>query len=158
MARFEWNGDKILAKMTAAAELGVDKVMSDCVDQARSDHAAYPPASAPGEPYANRTDFATQSIRMGQAEIDPATMRVAGHWGGYAHYMLFLEIGTSRKDSGMPTATVREEEGGGNMDAIPGPSEPPLMAARPTLRPAADRNYPNLARFIGEAFRGEELI
>lgn len=156
MGSFEWRGDAVRERMEKAAALGVDKTMSECVGDARSGHPAYPPASEPGERYANRTGFDTASTDI----LDPAHSdgtRVHGSWGALSEVALFLEIGTSREGSGMPTASEREEMGGGDMDAIPGPSEPPLMAPRPTLRPASDKHYPGLAEWIGMAFRGEEL-
>lgn len=159
MATFNWNGDQIKERMRAASKLGIDKTMSDCVSDARGSHPAYPPASEPGERFAYRSpgfDTAATDIKE-PAHLDDDG-NVTGSWGSNADYSLYLEIGTSRPDSGEPRAQVREAEGGGDMSAIPGPSDPPLMAARPTLRPAADSKYPELGANIGAAYRGEELL
>lgn len=156
MASIEWNGQGVSARVRAAAAAGVDKTMSECVTDARSGHPAYPPASEPGERYANRTGFDVASTDIqdhAHADVD----RVHGSWGSTADYALFVEIGTSRESSGFPTAAQREAAGAGNADAIPPPSDPPRMAARPTLRPAADANYPKLPGWIGAAYRGERL-
>lgn len=151
MARIDWNGKNVAAKMAAAAVLGVEKTMADCVSDARADHPPFPPASEPGERYANRTSHETGSIMSNGAAFDGR--RVVGSWGAYADYSLFLEIGTSISG---PTATAREIVGGGDMDLIP-PPEGPLMAPRPFLRPATDKEYPLLGARIGAYFRGEEV-
>ena len=64
MARIDWNGDAIAAKVAAAAQLGTDKTMAECVADAKANHPAFPPASKPYERYANRTAFLTGSIRI----------------------------------------------------------------------------------------------
>jgi hypothetical protein len=159
VASLNWNGDQIKTRMRAAAKLGIDKTMADCVRDARSNHPAYPPVSQPGERYANRTGYDIAAIDL----MEPAhtvaadSSKVTGRWGSTSEIALFLEIGTSRMDSGEPRAAEREAIGDGDMDAIPGPSDPPLMAPRPTLRPAADTHYPNLGKNIGAAYRGEKL-
>jgi hypothetical protein len=157
MAMINWNGDAIKRRATAASMLGIDKTMSDCVKDARSGHESYPPASAPGERYANRTNFAVMATDIMEPAVDHGDGHVKGLWGSTDETALFVEIGTSREGSGMPRAQEREAMGDGNMDAIPPPSEPPLMAPRPTLRPAADTHYPGLAKNVGAAFRGEKL-
>jgi hypothetical protein len=151
MATIVWKGREVAAKMAAAAVLGVEKTMADCVSDAKADHPPFPPASLPYERYANRTGFETGAIRSNGAKFDGR--RAVGTWGAYTNYALFLEIGTSIAG---PTATEREITGGGDMDAIPPPIGP-LMAPRPFLRPAGDKEYPLLATRIGAAFRGEEM-
>ena len=91
---FEWNGKAVAAKVAAAAEIGVEKTMADCVHDARADHPAFPPASEPYERYANRTGFETGAIRSNGATFDGR--RAFGATGSaYTEYALFLEIGTS---------------------------------------------------------------
>ena len=136
--------------MLRRSVLAVEKTMAECVSDAKSDHPVFPPASLPYERYANRTGFETGAIRSNGATFDGR--RTIGTWGAYANYALFLEIGTSVTG---PTATEREIAGGGDMDAIPPPIGP-LMAPRPFLRPASDKEYPKLATRIGAYFRGEE--
>ena len=156
MAQIDWKGGQVARRMTQAAAAGVDKTMSECVTDARSGHEQYPPASAPGQRYADRTGFALASTDISK-HATPEGTRIAGAWGSSAEYALYLEIGTSREDSGFPRAQVREAEGAGDMDQIPPPSDPPLMAPRPTLRPAADAQYPKLRAWIAAAFQGRAL-
>ena len=172
MATIDWKGDAILAKMGAAAKLALDKVMADCVSEAKRVHA-----------YQNRDGFLEASTQI----TTPATvegLKVVGHWGALANYALFVEIGTSRIGS---TAFQREQAAGGMMWSIadPKPAEGvsvlqsftifpigggefrtrrtpsigtgPLMAPRPFLRPAADLHYRFLSTYIGAAYRGENL-
>lgn len=171
MARFVWKGDEVRRRVAAAAAVGIEQTMADCVKDAAADHPPYPPASRPYERYANRTGFNTGSLWLGPAEVEGT--RVSGKWGDSSNYALFLEVGTSRVG---PTAGERVEAADGNMDAIapprfaegesgvgwggfnqpPDPSRErtgPLMAPRPYLRPAADRHYRTLAERIGVAFR-----
>ncbi len=151
MASIRWNGAKVMAKVTAAAGLGIDRTMAECVRDAGENHPAFPPPSKPYERYANRTGHETGSIHSKGVRTDGK--RVSGQWGANAKQSLYLEIGTSVAG---PTAFEREVAGGGNMDAIP-PPVGPLMAPRPYLRPAADREYPLLPSRIGAAYRGEKM-
>ena len=152
MARIEWNGDAVAAKMRAASVRAVEHTIAEAVSDARANHPDYPPASQPYERYANRTAFETNAIvSHGAHETDEG---VTGTWGAYTNYSLFLEIGTSVEG---PTATERMIEGAGDMDAVPPPIGP-LMAPRPYLRPAADKEYPLLVERIALAFADEEMI
>ncbi len=153
----DWKGPEVRDKVAAAAIAGVDFTMEDAVRKSKANHVAYPPASLPGERYANRTGSETASLTV----KDPAGIvgaRVRGTWGADNDTSLYVEIGTSRKGSGAPRAEIRAAEGGGDMWAIPPPSNPPQMAARYTLRPAASQANRLLAARIGMAFRGEELV
>ena len=171
MATIKWRGKQVAARMAAAAAVGVDRTMSECVHDAKRDHE-----------YVSRDGFLEGSTMIiGRATLEGAVVK--GSWGSTANYALLVEIGTSRIG---PTAVTREQAGGGNMWQIPGtqpaegitvkqsftilppgtmegqedwvtlhqPSEGtgPVMAARPFLRPAADKNYPSLVRYIREAW------
>jgi hypothetical protein len=152
MATLKWYGGIVADKMAAASTLGVDYTMAKCVSGAKDNHPAYPPASEPYTRFANRTGFQTGSIQiLDAAALDGKTVR--GQWGSDSNYALYLEIGTS--ESG-PTAEAREAAADGNMSLIPPPIGP-LMAPRPSLRPASDVEYPQLAGRIGVLFRGETL-
>jgi hypothetical protein len=145
MAKLTWYGDRIAARTEAAAVLGTDATMSACVTGAKTDH-----------PWRNRTGYLEGSTRI----IEPATAKddkVSGRWGSVANYALFLEIGTSRPDSGFPRADVRAAAAGGNMNEIGPPSDPALMVPRPFLRPQADIEYKLHRARVGAAFRGEDL-
>ena len=162
--------------MAAAAAMGIDRTMADCVGDADRAHE-----------WDNETGFLEASTTILGAAVITGS-RVHGSWGSTADYALFIEIGTSRIG---PTALEREAEGDDNMWSIPGPQPDPgvtveqpftilppgtmdgqqdwvtlhrpsmgtgpLMQARPWLRPAADRHYPALAGYIGIAFQGGHL-
>ena len=149
--RLDWRGDEVKAKVAAATMLAVDKTMSACVDDAKANHPGYPPASKPYEPYANRTATAVGSIRISDFASANGFI-ISGEWGSAdVNYALFLEIGTSTSG---PTA--EERAAGGLLNAIPPPIGP-LMAPRPVLRPAADREYPLLGARIRAALAGTHL-
>lgn len=146
-----WEGKKVARKVATAAAVGIDATMAEAVRLAKEDHLPYPPPSAPGERFHNRTGFLASSIQI-VSPAEPTVFNIKGQWGADANYALYVEIGTSCKDSGFPRAQQRAAEGMGDMYAIPGPSVPPQMAARYTLRPAAAEAYPMLASFIAAAY------
>lgn len=141
------------AKVAGAAKVGVDATMAACVKDAKDNHPGFPPASEPGERFHSRTGFQVGSIRIMEEATERTETEIVGQWGSDSEYGLYLEIGTSVAG---PTAQERAAAGGGDMDAIP-PPEGPLMAPRPYLRPAADRENSFLAARIGAVFRGEPL-
>lgn len=176
MARLNWRGRELVAKVATASAMAIDKTMADCVGDADHNHE-----------WDNETGFLEGSTTIiGFARFDGR--RVRGSWGSTADYALFIEIGTSRIG---PTAEERETAAHGNMWEVP-PTQPadgvtvrqsftilppgtmegqedwvtlhtpsigtgPLMEPRPWLRPAADRNYPMLASYIRMALAGESL-
>ena len=156
-ARLNWRGPEVRAKMAAAAAIGIDFTNADAVKKARARHRQFPPSSEPHERFASRSGALAASYAVKEPAVE-AGGRVRGTWGSDVGYSLFVEIGTSRKRSGFPHADVRAAEGGGDMWAIPGPSVPPQMADRRTMRPAAAQAQRLLAGRIGMAFRGEEII
>lgn len=149
MARLDWKGAKLAAKVETASVIGTDQTMAACVGTAKAEH-----------PWRNRTGFEEGSIQIltndaGIAGAGVKGQKVSGRWGALADYSLYLEIGTSREDSGAPRAEVRAAAAGGNMDVItpPLPLDHPLMEARPFLRPAADEHYRLHALRIRQALR-----
>lgn len=156
-ATFIWKGPEVREKMRAAAVAGVDFTMEDAARKAERNHREYPPSSAPHERFASRSGALAASYAVKDPAVEVAG-KVRGTWGSDLRYSLFVEIGTSRKRSGFPRAEVRAAEGGGDMWAIPGPSVPPQMADRRTMRPAQAEAQRLLALRIGAAFRGEELV
>jgi hypothetical protein len=153
----DWKGREVRDRVAAAAVAGVDATMADAVRKAKANHRQYPPASAPGERYANRTGAESASMTIKEPAVEEGGV-VRGTWGADADSSLYVEIGTSRKRSGFPRAEVRAAEGEGDMWAIPPPSAPPQMAARYTLRPAAQMANQLLAARIAAAFMGEGLV
>lgn len=147
MAKLNWKGAQLRAKIAEATLIALDRTMSEAVSEAKRQH-----------PWHNRTGWLEASTwMMGPATIDGA--KVTGRWGSTANYALYLEIGTSRRGSGAPRAEARKAMAGGNMNEIspPLPLDHPLMRPHPYLRPAADRQYRLLRVRIGQAMRGEEL-
>lgn len=157
MVLVDWKGAAVRQHVAEACRLGVDATMDDAVRKARAGHPEYPPSSRPGAPYANRSgSLVSGTVVKVKALLEGS--RIRGVWGNLRDYSLFVEIGTSRDDSGFPRAQARAAEGAGDMWAIPPPSEPPRMAARFTLRPAASLAYKKLGARIGAFFRGEETV
>lgn len=149
MARLNWNGGKLAAKVATASVIGTDATMAACVGTAKAEH-----------PWRNRTGFEEGSIQIlpnaaGVAGAGIDGDKVAGRWGALGGYSIYLEIGTSREGSGAPRAEERAAAAAGNMNAItpPLPLDHPLMEARPFLRPAADQHYPLHATRIRQALR-----
>jgi hypothetical protein len=157
MATLDWKGADVRRRVAAACVVAVDATLADGVRKAKADHPGYPPASAPGERYASRTGFLLGSTTIQEPAV-LAGAHVRGTWGSDANYALYVELGTSRKESGYPRAQVRAAESGGDMWAIPGPSDPAQMAARYTLRPAAQEANSLLGVRIGLAYRGEQMV
>lgn len=104
-----WRGAIVAAQAIEAAKLGVDRVMSECVKEAKTNH-----------PYQNQTGTAEGSVRIvDQAEYHASTLAVVGRWGSVdVGYFIFLELGTVN------------------------------MQPYPSLRPAADKFYPSLGKYI----------
>lgn len=151
----DWKGDEVRRHVAEASVIGVEATMEEGVAIARSGHPEFPPASAPDTRYANRT-----LELMGSTSVkDHAHLRgakVVGVWGADANYALYVELGTSRKDSGAPRAQIRALRGpelGMWEITYPSPNEHPLMAPRYTLRPAADEAYRGLVRRIRTAYQ-----
>lgn len=149
MARLDWKGGKLAAKVGAASVIGTDATMAACVGTAKAEH-----------PWHNRTGFEEGSIQIlpnavGIAGAELKGSKVSGRWGALGGYSIYLEIGTSREDSGAPRAEERAAAAGGNMDAIapPLPLDHPLMEGRPFLRPAADEHYRLHAMRVRQALR-----
>lgn len=143
-----WNGEALKAKMRAAVIVAIDETMGMCVEESTRDHPEYPPASEPFFPWANRTKALTDSVRVLESAHPVSPWRVSGTWGADLDYSLFIEIGTSRQG---PTATDRMIAADGDPNLIV-PEIGPLMARRHAMVPASDRQYPQLALRIAEAF------
>lgn len=152
MATLVWRGGEVGAKMVNATVLATDYTLAECVTNAKADHPGFPPASQPDTRFHSRTGFEVGSIKI----LDGASLSgttVSGQWGSDSNYSLFLEIGTSTEG---PSAEARAMAAGGDMSMIAS-AIGPLMAPRPFLRPASDIEYPQLARRIGQAYRGESV-
>jgi hypothetical protein len=160
-ARLVWEGEHLSHNMALAASKAINRVMADCVAQAKSNHQNK--AARTGHPYSysredywNQTGDLTNSIRI----FDFATPRsvITGSWGSDSDHAIYVEIGTSEYGE---TVEERVATAHGDADAIP-PPEGPLMAARHTwpeadsegfLRPAADMHNRRLVGLVREEFK-----
>ena len=78
----KWNGDAIKAKYAVAAQIGIDKTMSEAVIHAKQNH--------PG--WKNVTGTAEGSIRIVQFAA-PLGRAIRGLWGSAGvNYMIWLEL------------------------------------------------------------------
>lgn len=172
MATIKWNGARVAARMAAAAAAGVDRTMAECVRGARREHQ-----------YDDETGFLTATTDiLAPAHMDGTRVEGSwGSTADYSLFIEIgtSRVGpdaTSREDAAagnmwdvpaaQPSPGVTVEQGftilpPGTMDGQedfvtlhrPSMGTGPLMAQRPWLRPAADREYGLLAARIGESFR-----
>lgn len=146
-----WNGDALTAKMRAAQINGVNKTMADAVQQAKNNHT-----------WNNQTGVLEGSIKIAEfARADAAG--VAGTWGSTdVEYARIHELGGVIEHPGGTPYFIREDGMAvfvrkDDPRAADLPKTKPhqiVMPARPYLRPAADKHYPELAANIKKEFEG----
>ena len=128
MAKLNWKGDALKRKAARASALAIDATMSACIQHAKSAHGA-------GAHGAQRFVSRSSELERGTRIVQPAqaTRRgVAGRWGVIGVvYARRIELGFQGRD-----------RAGRAVDA----------PAYPFLRPAAQREYPNLAARLTRAF------
>jgi len=133
----KWFGRQVTAKMRAAQVAGVNRTMAACVAEAKGSHS-----------WQNRTGVLEGGIDVADYAA-PETDGVRGTWGVRdVNYARIHELGGT-------IVPVRAKA-----LAIPDPDDPGgvlmvksvTIPARPYLRPAADKHYPDLARNIRRAF------
>lgn len=116
----DWRGEEVSRKIIAATKWGIDKVLSECVVQAKKNWIRAPRGTPPGPPGGFPT--VRTSALQGSIEMRPAretSDAIIGLWGSFdIDYAIYVETGTGK------------------------------MGARPYLRPAADQHYPKLAGYI----------
>lgn len=79
MARLNWRGKEVVAKVKTAAARGIDQTTALCVNGAKSEHQ-----------WVNRTGTLEGSTQMRPAVIKGAS--VIGRWGSFSvNYAIFLE-------------------------------------------------------------------
>lgn len=159
----KWEGAKVLAKVRHACAEGLNHTTTECVRQIKF---------AGAHEYMDRTGDETNSTVVTQFATSADLRSV---WGAHMPYSAYLEVGTSRPDSGAPRASRRIADAQGRMwDIVPPqpfgihtdtvwtpegkiPGQGPLMAERMALRPAAFREYPLLAERIAISYAEETL-
>lgn len=83
-SRVDWEGDKLVEKVTKASAYGVDKTLALCVGSAKRKHE-----------FTNRTGVLEGSIQSEAAKVTGS--RVVGRWGSFqTKYAIYIEAGTSR--------------------------------------------------------------
>lgn len=149
----KWNGDALSAKMRRAQIAGVNGTMALCVQDAKSDHA-----------WLNRTGILEGSIDIAEGATVVAN-GVEGTWGSKGvKYARIHELGGTIEhpggtpyfigEDGMATFVSKDHP-----DAADLPKTKPhdiVIPARPYLRPAADKRYPELAKNVKAAFEAME--
>ena len=84
-ARITWLGGEIRRRAQRAQAIGVNKIMSECVDHAKRNH-----------PWTFRSGTLHGSIRIVRF-ARPGKGGVRGEWGSAdVKYAIYLELGTSR--------------------------------------------------------------
>lgn len=122
----DWQGDKLIGKMEACIKQGINQTMSAAVIHAKKNH-----------PWQNRTGTLEGSIRPVVAARKEGDEFV-GLWGSVdVEYALYLELG-------LKFNLVKGVASFGQK-----------RRAFPFLRPAAEAEYPNLARNIQNAFESK---
>lgn len=128
----EWEGDKVKRKMDNAIITGMSQTISDCVEHAKNNH-----------PWKNRTGTLEGSIRE-VTHPHKVGDEFVGVWGSVdVAYALLMELG----------GDIKRNRIFGRFVSTYTAHYPP----RPYLRPAADANYPNLAKNIRKAYEGKGI-
>lgn len=144
-----WNGDAITRRMRDAQKLGVNATMSDAVRHAKANHT-----------WQNREGYLETSIKIVEIAREDGT-GVVGTWGvTEADYALIHELGGVIEHPGGTPYFIREDGMAvfvrkDDPRAADLPKTKPhqiVMPARPYLRPAADKHYPELPAKIKKAF------
>lgn len=131
---FRWNGQRVSERMRRAQKVGVDQTMSAAVIHAKRNH-----------PWQNQSGVLEGSIDIADY-ADETAGGVRGVWGSRdVRYALIHELGGTivPKDAKALVFQIGGETVVTKKVTIP---------ARPNLRPAADAEYPGLAKRIRRAF------
>lgn len=130
-----WEGDGFSARMRAAQKLGINKTMSDCVRQAKSNHA-----------WQNQTGVLEGSTKIAEFAREDGT-GVVGTWGSTdVRYALIHELGGVIVPVRAKALAIPQPDGSVRF------VKSVTIPARPYLRPAADALYPQLAGNIRAFF------
>ncbi len=130
-----WNGDVVQAKAQAAAVVGVNKTLFECVDHAKRNH-----------PWKNRTGV----LEGGVTIVSYATRvegGVQGQWGVLdVKYALAQELGAVIRPVHAKALAIPQPDGSVRF------VKSVTLPAQPYLRPAADAKYPGLGANIRAAY------
>ncbi|MBZ0164569.1 MAG: phage morphogenesis protein [Notoacmeibacter sp.] len=136
----KWLGKQVSKKMRAAQIKGVNATMAACVTEAKRNHD-----------WNNRTGVLEGSIDIAEAAAaQSASGGVKGVWGSKdVRYALIHELGGIIKPVRAKALMFRADDGTFVV------ASQVKMPARPYLRPAADKEYPKLAKRIRRAFEAQ---
>jgi hypothetical protein len=130
-----WHGEAVTAKMREAQRLGVNQTMAACVQDAKSTHA-----------WQNRTGVLEGGIDVAEYAADDGR-GVSGTWGVRdVKYALIHELGGTIVPKQAKALAIPQADG--SVRFVASVTIPP----RPYLRPAGDRNYPDLPGRIRRNF------
>lgn len=133
----KWYGKQVSEKMRKAQILGVNATMAACVTGAKRNHT-----------WNNRTGVLEGSIDIAEpAAAQGGQGGVRGVWGSKdVRYALIHELGGVIRPVRARALMFRADDGSFVV------TKQVKIPARPYLRPAADREYPKLAKRIRRAF------
>lgn len=130
-----WNGAAVTAKMREAQRLGVNQTMAACVQDAKSSHA-----------WQNRTGVLEGGIDVAEYAADDG-QGVSGVWGVRdVKYALIHELGGTIVPKTAKALAIPQPDGSVRF------AQSVTIPPRPYLRPAADKNYPDLPERIRRNF------
>jgi phage gpG-like protein len=131
----KWYGKKVSAKVRAAQIEGINITMAKAVTHAKRNH-----------PWNNRTATLEGSIAIAEPASETAN-GARGVWGSRdVAYARIHELGGVIKPVRAKALFFRAADGSFVV------TKQVRMPARPYLRPAADKEYPSLARRIAKAY------
>jgi len=130
-----WKGKALTEKMRRAQKLGVNATMAKCVQDAKSNHT-----------WQNQSGVLEGSIVIDVFARD-FERGVEGVWGSRdVVYARIQELGGTIRPTRAAKLAIPQPGGGvAFVDSV-------TIPARPYLRPAADKNYPDLVMNIRRAF------
>lgn len=132
----EWYGKQVTEKMRAAQVKGVNATMAACVTGAKRNHS-----------WNNRSGVLEGSIDIAEPATAQAGGGVKGVWGSKdVRYALIHELGGVIRPVRAQALMFQADDG--SFVVVKSVTIP----ERPYLRPAADKEYPKLAKRIRRAF------
>ena len=130
-----WKGDAVTERMRKAQIAGINRVMSQCVGEAKANH-----------PWQNQTGILEGGIDV----VDYAASTVDGAKGTWGvqdvRYALAQELGATIVPVKAKALAIPRPGGGVSF------VQKVVLPARPYLRPAGDAKYPNLPLAIRAAY------
>lgn len=176
MGTLKWNGRQIVSHAAQAAALAVDRTMSEAVRGAKRVHEyenqdgmleastdIIEHAHVNGDTVKGRWGSSANYslfVEIGTSRIGPNAVERESAGDGNMWEIPGPEpkpgVAVEQPFTVLPPGTMEGQEDWVTVDK-PSVGVGPFMEARPFLRPQADLQNRQLARRMGEAFRGEEM-